>query len=237
MTNTKTHTKDWYSTYYREKGADRNDVLRNPEVLYQHLAFHESVVRTLRAATDLDRATASVLDVGCGSCGSLVTFLQLGFLPNNLHGIDIIEERIAEGRARYSNLMLTCDNAAAMSFPSDSFDVVTESTMFVQLTDEVLATSIADEMIRVCKPGGYLLLIDWRYGKPGNRAYRALSRSRIDSLFRVGTASRFVCAYRGALVPPLGRFLSSRLPSFYFLVRALVPALAGSTTTLLQRTS
>lgn len=237
MNNTTTHTKDWYSAYYQEKGTDRNDVLRNPEVLYQHLAFHESVVRTLRAASGIDRTTARVLDVGCGSCGSLVTFLQLGFLPKNLHGIDILEERIAEGRVRYSNLMLTCDNAADMSFPSDSFDVVTESTMFVQITDEALAASIADEMIRVCKPGGYLLLIDWRYGKPGNKAYRALSRARIDSLFRVGTTCRFVCAYRGALVPPVGRFLSSRLPSFYFLIRALIPALAGSTTTLLQRTT
>jgi hypothetical protein len=40
---------------------------------------------------------------------------------------------------------------------------------------------------------------------------------------------------KGALVPPVGRFLSSRLPGLYFAVQALMPPLVGQTTTILER--
>lgn len=235
LTSAAQPTKEWYEKYYREKGGDRNDLLRNPEVLFQHFAFYESLIRAIRGIDHIDLVTARVLDVGCGSGASLANFLQLGFLPENLYGIDILEERVRNCRERYPNFVLSCDDATRMSFPSESFDIVTESTMFVQITDEGLAASIAGEMIRTCKRGGHLVLIDWRYGKPGNTAYRALSASRIRALFRVGTDTRLVCARKGALVPPLGRFLSRRLPALYFPVRALVPLLAGSMTTVLKR--
>jgi hypothetical protein len=79
------------------------------------------------------------------------------------------------------------------------------------------------------------MLIDWRYGKPGNTSYQALSRKRINRLFSVGSESDFVCSENGALVPPVGRVLSAYLPSVYFLVCAVFPFLAGATTTLLQK--
>ena len=64
------------------------------------------------------------------------------------------------------------------------FNLVMESTMFVQLTDEELSQKISQEMLRVTKPGGYILLIDWRYGKPGNTDYLAVSNKRITKLKR-----------------------------------------------------
>ena len=33
-----------YKEYYNKKGKDRNDLLRNPEVLFQTLAFDRSIV-------------------------------------------------------------------------------------------------------------------------------------------------------------------------------------------------
>lgn len=41
-------TRDWYKKYYQKKGLDRNDLLTNPEVLFQHLAFEKSVITALR---------------------------------------------------------------------------------------------------------------------------------------------------------------------------------------------
>lgn len=235
LTTTAQDTEEWYKDYYKKKGDDRNNILKNHEVLYQHLAFIESMIRSLQKMKGIEPETAEVLDVGCGDCASLAMFLQLGFMPHNLHGVDILEDRVARGHARYPGFQLTCDDASEMSFPSASFDIVTESTMFVQITDESLAKKIAAEMLRVCRPGGYLLLIDWRYGKPGNDAYKAVSMQRIRSLFEVGNASELVCVRRGALLPPIGRFLSKTLPSLYFLVRGVMPVLAGSTATLLKR--
>lgn len=235
MKSTEDETKDWYRQYYLNKGEDRNDLLTNPEVLFQHLAFEASTISALRRAMNLRRETSRILDVGCGTGASLATFLQLGFQPENLYGVDLLQDRIEEAGRKYPNLNLVCDDAASMSFESDMFDLVLESTMFVQITDEALSKRISQEMMRVTKPGGYLMLIDWRYGKPGNSNYLAVSRRRINRIFSVGSLSDVICEAKGALVPPVGRAASKYLPSTYFLLRAAFPFLVGQITTLLQK--
>src|SRR5205809_126730 len=91
--------EDWYRQYYAEKGAERNSLLRNPEVLFQNLAQEGALVRALQCIVP-NQETATVLDVGCGAGVTLLTFLQLGFAPGNLYGIDFQEERIAEAKAK-----------------------------------------------------------------------------------------------------------------------------------------
>ena len=228
-------TRSWYDNYYRRKGVDRNDLLTNPETLFQYLAFEASVLSALRRTRGLVRRSSKILDVGCGSGGSLVRFMQLGFSPENLHGIDILEDRVHEARRTYPNVEFVCEDAAAMPYESGIFDLTMESTMFVQITDRVLAERIAGEMLRVTKAGGYLLLIDWRYGKPGNRDYAALSRKRIKHLFSVGRLADVVCQEQGALVPPVGRAASKYFPAAYFPLRSILPFLVGSRATLLAK--
>jgi 2-polyprenyl-3-methyl-5-hydroxy-6-metoxy-1,4-benzoquinol methylase len=58
------NTRAWYDNYYEKKGVDRNDLLRNPEVLFQVLAFDASVISALRSI-HLDRPSVRILDVGC----------------------------------------------------------------------------------------------------------------------------------------------------------------------------
>lgn len=66
----------------------------------------------------------------------------------------------------YPNANFIFGDASNMLFDDNSFDLVYESTMFSTLPDDLLCKSIAGEMVRVCKSGGYLILIDWRYKKP-----------------------------------------------------------------------
>lgn len=230
-------TQGWYKDYYDKKGQDRNDLLANPEVLFQHLAFERAAISALRDAKDINRKLSKVLDVGCGHGGSLTRLIQLGFPPGNVHGIDILPERIREATETFPNSNFVCDDAASMPYESDSFDLVMESTMFVQLTDEQLSQEISREMLRVTKPDGYILLIDWRYGRPRDKTYLALSNKRIAKLFSVGSASDVVCQQSGALVPPIGRAVSKYLPSAYFLLRGMFPVLVGSKATLLRKRS
>jgi len=92
-----------------------------------------------------------------------------------------------------------------------------------------------DEMLRVAKTNGFIMLVDWKYGKPGNANYKALSQKRIAKLFHVGTRSEVRGVYKGAVVPPLGRFLSHRAPFAYFLTQTLFPFLVGQVTTVLVK--
>lgn len=167
--------------------------------------------------------------------GSLINFIRLGFPPENMVGIDIQKERIEEAKRRFPNIKFVHGDASKMQFNDESFDIVTESTMFVQITDDGLATSIANEMIRVTKIWGYIILVDWRYSKPWNKSYKRMSQRRIKTLFDVGVKTEIIKTFKGALIPLVGRFLSKRLSPFYFIVSSFFPVLCGQIATILRR--
>jgi ubiquinone/menaquinone biosynthesis C-methylase UbiE len=225
--------RDWFQHYYTTKGDDRNDPLRNPGVLFQNLAFEKSVVQALRQI-EADKRSWKILDVGCGAGFSLLRLLTYGLEPERLYGIEIAENLVARGRKRFPALNLAHGDASEMTYESDSFDLAMESTMFIQLTDESISQRIANEMLRVVKPNGYIMLTDWRYSL-GHQEYQALSPRRIARLFGVGTRTSVVCRARGALIPPLGRALSRYFSSLYFPVCRLVPVLVGQITVILRK--
>ena len=117
-----------YEAYYEKHGANRNDMLTNPEVTFQTFAFDRANIRALQGLS-LDRDQARVLDVGCGSGSSLIQFLRLGFHPEKLAGVDSSAERIAQARATFPNVDFRCESAESLTFDDSIFDVVFESTL------------------------------------------------------------------------------------------------------------
>ena len=167
--------------------------------------------------------------------GDIYELVRLRYSHRNITGIDIRSECVAEAKQLWPQVCFIQGDASQMEFEDGCFDLVFESTMFATLPDDVLSAGIAAEMVRVCKPGGYLLLRDWRTPKPRDANYKALTKARLRKLFAVGRDTRVVGIHKGALVPPVGRFLSARLPSVYFLVAALLPMLVGQVSYLLQK--
>ena len=223
-----------YDEYYLRHGADRNDLLTNPEVLFQSFAIDRANISALRAI-ELDRSTARVLDVGCGQGASLFQFLKLGFTASNLTGIDNSSERIEKARAVIPAATFHVGSAEQLPFDAGAFDLVFESTMLGTLESQSLLESIAKEMIRVTRPGGYIMLIDWRYSRRGSGVKTAISNDFVDRVFDAGRATHVVTRVRGALAPPLGRRLSRVAPSLYFLVQSVFPFAVAQITTVLRR--
>jgi ubiquinone/menaquinone biosynthesis C-methylase UbiE len=223
-----------YDEYYKRHGANRNDLLTNPEVLFQSFAIDRANIAALRSV-DLDRSTARVLDVGCGGGASLLQLVRLGFNPSGLTGIDNSDERIEKARELLPVARFEVAGAEHLPFESGSFDLVSESTMLGTLESQSLLKSIAAEMVRVTRPGGYIMLTDWRYSRRGSGVKTAITSSFVDRVFGVGRSTSVVTRQRGALVPPLGRRLSRIAPSFYFLVQAMVPFASAQITTVLKR--
>lgn len=233
--NLRLATEQYYHGYNTRKGEGRNDLLCNPQVLFQFLAAEASVVRALRSI-ELNPADAKILDVGCGKGASLMSLLRMGFAPSNLHGVDIRPEQVAAARNQLPASPIQCADAASLAFRDGSFDMVHASAMFLQVPDDTLSARIAGEMIRVAKRGGHILVSDWRYSKPGSSEFKAVDRKRVARLFWVGRDTIVQGVFPGQMIPPVGRFFSEHLPSLYFLVRAVFPFLVGRVTTVLQKT-
>ncbi len=99
-----------------------------------------------------------VLDVGCGSGVYLEELLAMGF---EAYGMDISEEMLAVTRSRLSaaveagRLHLAQGDVEHIPFETGTFDLVTCVGVFGYLLRDEAALA---EILRVLKPGGYLLL-------------------------------------------------------------------------------
>ena len=111
-----------------------------------------------------------VLEVGCGP-GTFAPYLAAGIGPGSVTGLDLdarFIERAREKarRAGTINIEYIVGDAYALPFPADSFDAVTSYTGIGVLTEPEKAVA---EMIRVCRPGGSVSLMEAVTGPSGIR--------------------------------------------------------------------
>jgi len=109
-----------------------------------------------------------------------------------------------------------------------------EQFCFCHIDDDSVIAQISQQMLRVTKPGGYILIMDWCVGRNSMR-YNGVSKNKIRSLFKDGVETEFVKRFPAQLAPPVGRFLSKHFPSLYQLVASLFPFFVLSHITLLRR--
>lgn len=234
MKNTLECVERSYEHYYGKKGIRRNDVLRNPEVLSQSLAYRRALTLAI-GSIPMTMEDARLLDVGCGFGANLLALLDFGFRVSNMYGIEIIESRIAEARDRLPKAHLFCGDASATTFSDGFFDITSALGVFLQIMDDAVRQRIASEMIRVTKTAGYIVIGDWRYSRPGDTEYNAVSMKKLTRLFEIGKQTAVHKRFHGALVPPVGRLLSKHCSPLYFLVHYLFPFLVGQTVTVLVK--
>jgi len=179
-------------------------------------------------AHGLDITQDHVLDVGAAQGYGLWQFLLSGLPLSHLHGIDLFEDRVAEGKRRTPGLDLRLGDATAMPYADGEFGLVCEQFCFCHIPDEDAKRRIAAEMMRVS--GKFILIHDWRMGSASRRLY-AVSQANIAAWFP-GWRVRF--RTRSQLWPQIGRPLSLYAPLLYDLFRIVNP-FVGSWMTVLQR--
>src|SRR5206468_9192429 len=100
-----------------------------------------------------------VLDIGCGSGYFLNRLRDYG--AGECHGIDLMENRIEEGRARYPSLDLVVGSATELPYADAEFDLVTQFTCLSSILDDEVRLAVAREMLRIAA-GGWVLSFDMR---------------------------------------------------------------------------
>ena len=179
-----------------------------------------AVRETLRDAGLLPLGARRILDVGCGSGRVLAGCLELGAVPENLHGIDLLSERIRNAQEKHPRMKFSVANAERIDFPDGTFDLVLLYTVFTSILDDRMARNVAGGVARVLKPGGSAVWYDFRFNNPRNPNVRGLSLSAVKGLFP-GFEPRLRTV---TLLPPLARRLG-RLTSALYSLLAAVPLL------------
>jgi len=118
-----------------------------------------------------------MLDVGCGT-GTLAVLAQQRHPGVEVHAVDGDEEvlSIARKKAARAGAAVRFERAMAweLPYPDGTFDRVVSSLVFHHLTADDKRRA-AQEILRVLRPGGALLLAD--FGSPRSAQNRAVQRA------------------------------------------------------------
>ena len=108
---------------------------------------------------------AAVLDVGCGTGDDARELAKLVGARGRVVGVDASESLIAEARRRAEGavprLEFLVAEAHRIEFPADSFDACRADRVLQHLADPSAALA---EMVRVCRPGGIVEIVDRDWG-------------------------------------------------------------------------
>jgi SAM-dependent methyltransferase len=175
------------------------------------------VESVLRRAHFLPLTGLKILDVGCGYGHFLGLLRALGASPSNLHGVDLLPERIEVARARHPGLDLTIGNGEELRYPDGTFDLVLLFSVLTSILDPRVQTNLAAEARRVLRPGGAILWYDLRYDNPWNPHVRGLRPRDVARLF----PDLLPALETMTLLPPLARRLGPFTPVLYPLLARL----------------
>ena len=143
-----------------------------------------------------------VADIGCGSGQWLLEFAQWD--AQSLAGIDLNEDRVQRAKAKLSVADLHAGDARALPWKNESFDVVSQFTLFTSILSPSVKKDIAGEMMRVVKSDGVILWNDFRVDNPRNRNVAGIRAAEISSLFPGCT----VTLQSITLAPPVARVVA-----------------------------
>lgn len=202
-----------------------------PDVLLSHYRIQAVAAALLRRAGWEDLSHLRTLDVGCGSGGWLRQLLVWGGREENLHGIDLLADRIAAARQLAPKIDFREGNGWQLPYSNASMDLVSARTVFSSILNKNARARLAAEMIRVLDSHGHILLFDFRVSHPLNPDTIGIRRAEIRRLF-----PGFVqYAQSLLLAPPIARRVAPVAPWVATAIEALCPPLRTHNLLLLQR--
>lgn len=203
----------------RERRLADSDIysLFNPAHLFMTQQRQRITLKTLRRMGYYPLDKCRILEVGCGRGGVLLEYLSFGAVPQHVHGIDLLEDRVAEAHARVPSLALSCADGQHLPYSDSTFDLVMQYTAFSSILDDTVKANVAREMLRVLRPRGAIVWYDY-WLNPTNPQARGIRPAEIRRLFPD-------CEYdfqRVTLAPPITRRLISLSWSLCHVLEKLV---------------
>ncbi len=191
---------------YAERGQNVHKTegysLSNPAQLFTIQQRQRSILKCLRYHGFFPIHDRRILELGCGAGGVLLEYLSYGAASRNLHGADLLFDRVEMAHDVLSNLPLICADGQNLPYATHNFDLSMQFTVFSSILDDGVKANIAREMLRVTRPGGIILWYDF-WINPTNPQTYGIHPVEIRRLFPDCTYE----FHRITLAPPLARRL------------------------------
>lgn len=186
----------------RLSGSDRYSFF-NPGHLFTWQGRQRAVLSALRHERYEPLESYRILDVGCGRGGMLLELLSYGARPAQLFGCDLLFDRLQAAHQILPHSLLACADGQSLPYPGAGFDLALQFTVFSSILDAQIKQRLAQEMLRVLRPGGLILWYDF-WLNPVNPHTRGIRPQEVRQLF-----SGCECKFRRiTLAPPLARRLA-----------------------------
>jgi ubiquinone/menaquinone biosynthesis C-methylase UbiE len=171
-----------YETQYKIDWHNRDYTWhpRNPNSLIHEHLMEDEIIAGLNAL-DVDLIGQTILDLGCGYGRMLRFWTEMGASPANMHGLDLSFYRLQRAHELSPAMGMAAGSAGALPYPSQKFHLVSQFSVFSSIHDAALRKAASEELMRVLKPGGWLIWYDIASSKGGNIV--PLNKRQVLSLF------------------------------------------------------
>jgi ubiquinone/menaquinone biosynthesis C-methylase UbiE len=123
---------------------------------------------------------APIADLGCGSGWWLRRLAAAGVPEAQLHGIDLLPERVEAARRQLAGAELVVGDARRLPWESGMFAAATMFTTLSSAPDAGAQAQMLAEAERVLAPGGLLFVWEPRIANPLNPATTLLRRATVE---------------------------------------------------------
>jgi len=176
--NYQENLKEFYAPLDSEDAYERQWGYGNP-VAADYWRMRDTLVFGAITSHFAERANdIRALEVGAGHGHELAKLLSLKIPGRNLAGIDLLEKRVHRARQNYPSITFYVQDATALSFPDNSFDLVMQFTCCFHAPTRDMHLAMCSEMARVLRPGGIILW--WDVAPP---SWRTICIRRFSLLF------------------------------------------------------
>ena len=188
----------------------------NPEVYFSRLDLNWKIIKFLKkkffSVSTGSFSDLKMAEIGCGSGTNLLDFLQMGFSPQNITGIEYLHDRVLAARlALPSEIVIIEGDATYAEVEKCSNDLIYISLVFSSLLDDSVQDALAAKVWEVLRPGGVIVWYDFVFDNPSNTSVRAVSLERVKALFPEGKFK----SKRVTLAPPISRRVCQIHPALW----------------------
>ena len=109
--------------------------------------------------------------------------MEWGTIPERLHGIDLLPDRISAAKKLSPMIDFKVSSGYSIPFSDAAMEMVSAHTVFSSILDTSAMVVLSNEMNRVLALGCYMMIYDYRISDPRNADTTGIRKAKLKGFF------------------------------------------------------